>query len=650
MTILKRLKNFHRHCFAAIEIPWPTFLTGKMGQLEHYSHLTSTGYCVKIKLHRSGNSIMKKKINHIFYRVSICVFILFLSSALPANVSNSNNNDESKDKILFNANETLPEQYKLAQVSQYLRQLYIPPYLNFNYFPKMPLEMNRFIDGSRFRPLNPKKRFGRLMLETAAHFAYATTSYWVRLEVMKEDWEYHFNWKDQTRRFFFRDGFRFDSNVFSFNWTHSMAGALYYQYARANNYKPLGSFLFTIGASYIWEFLVEFREVISINDMIGTSFGGLSIGESLYQLGRFFRSKRPTILNRAMRVLSNPVLSINELLDGKKGRNQYIFTDSYWNECYFSLGPRFDTFEKQESNTLMNIAVDTQIIHIPGYGNPGIVDKGYKKTIFTEFNLNGAWSRKGIYDYTIFAKSTLFGHFWQNIHSPSTDKTHRSGDTETVSTGQESYRGYSLFIGGSSAFDLYNNNTDKLSTKFTPSPSSPGNTPGRTDRYTIINLFGPTVDFAYYNNNFKARLTTDIYGDFALIHSLPFTQYKKLYTFGQTKWTLQEHGYYYALGVTLSTMLQLNYSNLELKGKLKYHYFDSVEGMDRFQKDVKPEDDFDLKDRVSYLDITLGYRIPNTDIQLSLGFEQKNRWGEIDSFFSQKIKERRSYFQIRYIF
>jgi hypothetical protein len=96
-------------------------------------------------------------------------------------------------------------------------------------------------------------------------------------------------------------------------------------------------------------------------------------------------------------------------------------------------------------------------------------------------------------------------------------------------------------------------------------------------------------------------------------------------------------------------MLQINYSNLEFRGKVKYHYFESIEGLDRFQKDIEDEDDFDLNDQRLTYNLSLGYRIPNTPLQLVLGLVQMERWGEIEDL-SRHSTERRSYFQVKYLF
>ncbi len=445
---------------------------------------------------------------------------------------------------------------------------------------------------------------------------------------------------------------RFDSNTFQFNWTHSMAGALYYNYARANHFNKTGSFLFSLGASYFWEFVIEFREVVSINDMISTTVGGISIGESMFQLGRFFRSRKPTFLNKILRFLSNPVLSLNDWLEKKRTTNLYAFTEDYWYDCRLIVGPRFDTLSGRDSNSFLHLGFETQIIDIPEYGKPGAASKGIKNTIATEFNISGTFNKNGLYEYNIFAKTVLFGHFEQNIHGaePEVNEDEMGhGFLEDINSSDRV--GYSFFLGAASAFELIENNVVMLPDDENRIPGT-GNIPGlpdRADRYAVLNLLGPTFDLAIFNKDLKLRFVADAYGDFSLVHSHVFSEYKEMATFGQTKSTLENHRYYYALGITLASMLQVNYANLEFRGKVRYHYFDSIEGLDRFQGDILDEDDFDLKDERLTYNLSLGYRIPRTPLQLVLGLEQMERRGTIGDL-SRHSTERRSYFQVKYIF
>jgi hypothetical protein len=470
----------------------------------------------------------------------------------------------------------------------------------------------------------PKKRWGRTTLEVLGHFVYATASYWIREDVMKEDWEYQFTWEDQKRRFLFLDGPRFDSNTFQFNWTHSLAGAMYYNYARINRLNMLESFLVSTAASTFWEFVVEFKEVVSINDMITTTLGGPSIGEALFHVSRVFRDSRPTVLNQIGCFLSKPLMTLNNWMDRKKnGPKIQDGAASLWHDFRLFIGPRSYSFSTDHSGITAQVGVETQIMHMPEYGEPGMYS-GSMGTTFTEFNLDAGVDQKGLYEFNIFAKSVLFGYYNQDIRETGDEKT-----------------GYSFFLGAGTAFDLMRRRTPKTE----DDPDEAFN----TDKLCVINLLGPAFDLSLFHKDLKIRLTADIYADFALVHSTAYQQYAALNEVTNTKSTLLEHGYYYAIGFTTSSLLQVDFANIELKGKVKYHYFDSVEGLDRFQKDMADEDDFELRDKRLNYHVSLGYTIPNSAVQLVVALEKTDRRGWLEDFYREH-SETRSYFQVKYLF
>ena len=207
--------------------------------------------------------------------------------------------------------------------------------------------------------------------------------------------------------------------------------------------------------------------------------------------------------------------------------------------------------------------------------------------------------------------------------------------------------GYSLFVGLSSAFDLFK----EIPLKVALNEDGPTAEEYlyKIDKLAVINVLGPTIDLSLFYKKFKLRFSADAYGDFALVHSHAYKRYSELFPHGQIKSTLEEHGYYYALGLTLASSLQLKYGNLEFRGKLKYHDFESIEGLDRFQVDIEDEDDFDLDDRRFMFNLSLGYHIPRTGLQFVLGIEETDRKGYIGDF-TQQSTEKRTYFQIRYKF
>ena len=164
-------------------------------------------------------------------------------------------------------------------------------------------------------PLRPKKRPGRAWIELGAFLAYSTTSYWTSA-AFPEDWQFQLNWHDQFDRVFLLKGWRFDSNNFKLNWTHSLAGGVYYQFARSNNLSWIDSWLMAVAASTYWETVVEWKEVISVNDQITTALGAFSTGEPWYQIGHYLAHQRG-ILSQALSFI-NPAVRLNHWLDRKK--------------------------------------------------------------------------------------------------------------------------------------------------------------------------------------------------------------------------------------------------------------------------------------------------------------------------------------------
>ncbi len=85
-------------------------------------------------------------------------------------------------------------------------------------------------------------------------------------------------------RFISFDAIRMDDNIGYVNmFFHPFAGSFYYLSARSSEFNPYYSLFFSVLTSTIWEFIVEFREYPSLNDLIFTPFPGFPLGEYVYQ-------------------------------------------------------------------------------------------------------------------------------------------------------------------------------------------------------------------------------------------------------------------------------------------------------------------------------------------------------------------------------
>ena len=117
-----------------------------------------------------------------------------------------------------------------------------------------------------------------------------TVWYWSNANFNQADWDLRWDresWKAKLVTF---DAVRFDGDDFRTNAVHHtfVSGMSYFLVGRSNRLTIPESFLASVLASTTWEYLVEFREGPSVNDMITTPLSGIALGETVFQLGELF--------------------------------------------------------------------------------------------------------------------------------------------------------------------------------------------------------------------------------------------------------------------------------------------------------------------------------------------------------------------------
>jgi hypothetical protein len=113
------------------------------------------------------------------------------------------------------------------------------------------------------------------------------------------------------------DGPELDANNFTTNAVgHLYSGNLYYTAARSNGYGFFPSMLFAVSGSIMWEYLGEFKEQVSANDVVFTGIGGALLGEGLTQTSIYIEKNfRRSFLRDATVLLLNPMRVLNRYLD-----------------------------------------------------------------------------------------------------------------------------------------------------------------------------------------------------------------------------------------------------------------------------------------------------------------------------------------------
>jgi hypothetical protein len=514
-----------------------------------------------------------------------------------------------------------------------------------------PLQVNAKKAGRVDLETRPRRHTGRALIESAVLITASTIDYWRTYADFEEDWQFALTWKDQKRRFFTAESPKFDSNAFWFNWSHALSGAAYYNLARTNGLNSRASFLFSFGMSALWEAVCEWREIISTNDMIFTSFGGPAVGEPLFQVGSYF-SRRRGILNRLAGIIFNPFLAANNWFDRKAGPAADSGRDAAWHRFSLFAGLKSCTVSPAGTTAVpasvdrqreFNLGLEMETATVPGYGRAGAFRGWLAETLSSCVFFDLSFSPDGMEEFNVRTQAVLFGYGWQSIREAP----------------DGSLRGHSASVGLGTAFEVYRKRPVAW---YDSSAEIPGGgpalsdarfvrpTPTRfTDKTSAISPLGGVLTFAFFGPRLHARWRTEIYGDFAMVNALAYNRFTESHDTGGVKSTLLNWGYYYALGMTLASDLTVDWRRWRLQGGACFQLYDSVQGQDRYQFLGVVTDDSKIRDTRLVRHFRLGYRLRRTPVELGLAVEGIGRRGRLLDI-REHYRETRFYYQLRLVF
>ncbi len=469
----------------------------------------------------------------------------------------------------------------------------------------------------------PRKHIGRAWLELGAFMLYSGGSYNIRYTKggFAEDWDFKFTWHDQLRRFFTLEAWHFDSNNFKLNWTHSVAGGIYYQLSRTNNLSWLQSWLMSVAGSSFWEYVVEWHEVVSINDQIMTGLGGYSIGESWYALSRYL-SYQSNVIFKALSFI-NPINKFNRWLDRKDPAEQNYIPPG-WHDFNLFMGARSLSTAGQAAQTGATIGLDTQIMELPEYGNSGQVDETVKDTYFSRIYID--YTRRGRYadETNIMTDVRSWAYVRQNIN--------------------DNLEGYNLSIGLGSSFEYFKKRPvdpydyNPVSVAAPISVLDLERPRDFTDKLALVHIAGPVLDWTLFRRGLKFRSVTAAYFDFGLINSFALNEYSALHDLAGMKTTVLYYGYYYGFGGSFSEKADLEWGNFRARGLASFGAWGSADFLDRWPDRVT--NNAHLGDNRTRCLIGTGYKIPRVPLQLFVNYEEIRRWGKIQEVRVDGLEKR----------
>ncbi len=380
-----------------------------------------------------------------------------------------------------------------------------------------------------------------------------TVWYWSNADFNQADWDLRWDWPSWRRKIVTFDALRFDSNDFGTNaFNHSLSGTAYYWTARANGLSIAQSFLMANIGSLTWEYVVEYKEYPSLNDVIFTPIVGIPFGEGLYQLGELFDRGSDAIPVRVLAEIFGFPRKLHDRIDRSQGGRAPqtdalgLPSDTHHRFVLSSGIARVSQAGRPDASRA-ELGLETEVVTLPHYGGPGhaggfVTDRG-----FTRFSFDLALGERRVERLGVTARASLFGYYHQEVRG---------------------HHGASVFVGAATEFEYVERWVGDI-----------------LDRLGIVRAASAVADATLHVGPVRVRAAVDVSPDFAMITSLSWPAWLAT---GKpaSKSVLHMKGYYYAVGLSVLPTVTFTTADVEAGFGAKWEAFASIDGVDRFQENV----------------------------------------------------------------
>jgi len=392
----------------------------------------------------------------------------------------------------------------------------------------------------------PKPRYLRPALEELAVIGAGAAWYWIDRTRQVADWDFP-SWKQR----FNGEAWRFDNNPFPINFAwHPIDAGQYHLFARTSDLSLPVSIGYGLATSFLWEWGLEFREKVSINDMIVTTGAGTPIGEFFHWLGRYLESAPdPRPWHHVARWTLTTTRAAHDLLDDRVGLRDGTTADALGLSS--DIAHRFVFAAGGTTAGHGTVSARGELAALPGYRQAREMHRAFRDGNVSAVDVKLTLGGDAI-GFEFGADLMLLG-----VH-------HQDARSSTTIGLDLAYRYRRELLGAWEA------------------------------RVAQLHLPGLGVDHHTGPLRLKARAHVDFagldagaYADWKLRHAGDLVVEKTI---------LRKHGYYYGWGVSASLAAELDLPRTTLGASIDFAKYDSQEGLDRTQEDVT--DDVDCGDRL----------------------------------------------------
>jgi hypothetical protein len=452
-------------------------------------------------------------------------------------------------------------------------------------------------------------RFLRASLESAVLLGVGAAQYWADGSTNSRDWDYTWSretWKDKLITF---EAVRFDDNSVFLNTGHAASSGLFYLLGRGAGLPVGSSFLLATAGSLAWEYGVEFKEVVSINDVILGSVGGLAVMEPVHQIGELLNRSRQTWGKWTLGTIFGFAGKLNRALYDDLPQphadsfDRFGFADDVEHRFAADLGGgRIEAEGSGDAVSVWGAEVAAEICSLRRDSAAGPTVERVTGAPLTSVALGVLQGPDGTHELRLVTAVTVAG-------------VHRRGAISGWGT--------SVLAGLGTGFE------------YTSGPSAGG---GETDRLVIVNVAGPVVELVASRDRAALRAGASLYADFAEAAAYAFPAYRAAEPGAAVRSVLDLHGYYHAWGATAAAHLELRLGRWEVGVEGRWHWLDGIDSRDRYRD--WPGDGLELRDEASRFRARLAFLLPGDGLALSLSGTEIARWGWVGGLAARRDERR----------
>jgi hypothetical protein len=438
----------------------------------------------------------------------------------------------------------------------------------------------------------------RAVVELGVVLGLGAAWYWIERERQVADWDF-----PSIRDRFRRESYVNDNNPLSINYGwHTLGGTYFHLVGRSNDLGLIESTLFGLGASLAWEYGIEFREMLSINDVLVTTVAGVAAGEFLHWFGRLLQQRDGGGIGDAARWSVGLLQTAHDTIDRRRGpRGTQVAASLRLSSGYAHVATERDNGGLMAGQAnLGQLRFEGQLAAFDRHMQPG-----WRRATFRDGNLtslDAALAGGSGSSVRLVADTVVFGLRHERV----------SAEGE----------GFGLVLGTSVGVRYQDENFDAW-----------------RDRLGAVHFPGFAADAVVRGRNWSARGSARAHFDHAGVHALTYDRWVAANPMERGKSVLIEQGYYYAWGASTRLTAELNASRFTL-GAAKFHgRYRSQQGFDRDQDKVT----VDQVGTAQFTDLSIWLRGRITDRAfLEYRHDRHSRSGELEGITGTSSAQRRT--------